>query len=146
MNGNNMTPTEYATHLISKGYTMEEVVQIMRKDGFLFPNVSAVLNEMLGKKEMSVEVLAGLAGMNPTTVYRILNRKRNPSRNGLIRLAMAMGLSLNETQILIKSGNCAPLSGTKIRDLIIMDGIMNHKDYDTVNESLREKGFNCLDS
>ena len=132
----NLSSTELATRLISKGYSLEEVELIMRREGITFPTIASVLNEMLGKRNMSVEVLAGFAGMDPATIYRIINRTRNPSRNGLIRMALAMGLSLDETQVLIKSGNCAALSGTRKRDLIILDGIINNKNFEKAKEIL----------
>lgn len=146
MNNENLTPTEWASKLISDGYSPEEVERIMRREGITFPSVAGVLNEMLGKRNMSVEVLAGFSGMDPSTIHRILSHTRNPSRNGLIKLALAMNLSLDEAQVLIKSGNCSALSGSRKRDLIIMDGIINKRNYVDVSKALEDKGFYNLDS
>ena len=146
MNNDNMTPTQWAAKLISDGYSPEKVEQILRREGIAFPTIAGVLNEMLGKKNMSVEMLAGFSGMDPSTIHRILNRTRNPSRNGLIKLALALSLTLEETQVLIKSGNCSALSGTRLRDLVIMDGIINKSNYFDVNKALTEKGLDSLDS
>ena len=146
MDNENLTSTQLAARLISEGYSPEQVEQIMRREGVTFPTIAGVLNEMLGKKNMSVDVLAGFAGVDPSTIHRFLERTRNPSRNMLIKLALAMELSLEEAQVLIKSGNCSALSGTRPRDLSIMDGIINKRNYVEVNRSLEEKGFPNLDS
>ena len=79
--------------------------------------------------------------MNPSTIYKYLNREENPSRNTLIRLALAMKITLEETQVLLKSGNRAALSGSRVRDVYIMDGIITKKDYDQVNAVLSKNGL-----
>ena len=74
-----------------------------------------------------------------------MSKKRNPSRNALLRIAMGMELSLEETQVLLKSGNCAALSASRERDLEIMNGIINKKYYDEVNAALIKKNLPDLD-
>ena len=74
-----------------------------------------------------------------------MSKKRNPSRNALLRIAMGMELSLEETQVLLKSGNCAALSASRERDLEIMNGIIKKKYYDEVNDALIEKNLPDLD-
>ena len=53
----------------------------------------------------------------------------------------ALALSFEETQVLLKSGNCSLLSAARERDLVIMSGIANELDYETVNKELTEKGM-----
>ena len=48
--------------------------------------------------------------------------------------------------VLLKSGNCAALSASRPRDLIIMDGIINKKYFDDINNVLIEKGLTDLNS
>lgn len=135
------TPTTYAAKLISQGHTADEVRQIMQREKITFPSISEALNDFLGKKNLSVNTVASLSDMDPATIYRIMNRERNPSRNVIIRIAMALALNLEETQLLLKSGNCASLSASRARDLLIMDGIIHEKYYEEVNETLVNKGM-----
>jgi len=139
------SPTVYAANLITKGYTPDEVREIMKHEKIVFPTISSVLNEMIGAKGLTVEIVAGRADIDPATIYRFMSKKRNPSRNALLRIAMGMELSLEETQVLLKSGNCAALSASRERDLEIMNGIIKKKYYDEVNDSLIKKGFPDLD-
>ncbi len=141
-----VSPTEHAAYLISKGYTPDEVIAIMKREGIMYPTIAGVINEFLGQKNMTVDTLAGRSGIDPSTIFRIMSKQRNPSRNVLIRMALALGLTLEETQVLLKSGNCAALSAGSPRDLILMDGIINKKYYTDLNEILVQKGFVDLDS
>lgn len=139
------SPTVYAANLIAKGYSPDEVRDIMKQEKILFPTISSVLNEMIGAKNLTVEIVAGRADIDPATIYRFMSKKRNPSRNALLRIAMGMELSLDETQVLLKSGNCAALSASRERDLEIMNGIIKKKYYDEVNAALIEKNLPDLD-
>lgn len=144
-NTSSSSPTTYAAGLIARGYTPDEVAEIMKREKIIFPTISSVLNEMMGAKGLNMEDVAGRADIDPATIYRFMSKKRNPSRNALIRIAMGMELSLEETQILLKSGNCAALSASRERDLEIMNGIIKKKYYIDVNEALKKKNLPDLD-
>lgn len=131
-----MTPTGMAAYYFEKGYTPEQVKEVMQKRKILFPTISDVLNEFMGRENMSVERLSDLSDIKPATIYRILKKERNPGRNVILRMAIAMALSFDETQLLLKSGNCALLSASRDRDLIIMHGIKHGLDYEAINEEL----------
>ena len=136
-----MTPTRMAAYYFEKGYTPEQVKEVMQKRKILFPTISDVLNEFMGRENMSVERLSDLSDVTSAMIYRILKRERNPGRNIILRMAMALALSFDETQVLLKSGNCAPLSASRDRDLIIMNGITNGLDYEAVNKKLTENNM-----
>ena len=132
----NMTPTMLAAYCFKKGYTPEEVKEIMQRRRILFPTISNVLNEFLERENMSVETLSDLSDIKKSTIYRIMNKQRNPGRNVILRIAVALALSFEETQVLLKSGNCSLLSASRDRDLVIMEGIAQEKDYESINEEL----------
>ena len=138
------TPTEMAAYCFEKGYTPDEVKEVMNRRKIIFPTISEVMNEFMGKKNMSVENIADLSDINPSTIYRIMKKLRNPSRNAIIRIAAALSLSIQETQVLLKSGNCSLLSASRDRDLIIMEGLAQYRDYETINEALKEKSMSDL--
>ena len=105
------------------------------------PSLSSCLNTMMGRRGLSVEVTAGMADINRSTLHKIMTYKVNPSRNVLLRLALALEMNFDETQILLKSGSCAALSGSRERDLFIIEGITNKRTYDEVNDNLNRYGF-----
>lgn len=125
--------------LIKQGYSIEELAKKAQ-----LPSLADCLNEMMGKRDLSVQVTAGIADLNPATLHKIIAKKMAPSRNVLLRIAFALEMSFEETQILLKSGNCAALSGSRTRDLYIIDGIENGKTYDEVNNALQAHGLGDL--
>ena len=133
------TPTEIAAYYFEKGHSVEELNEVMKKRKIAYPTISQVMNELMGKKNLSVETVSDMADVNPATIYRIMSGDRNPKRNLIIRIAMAMALTIHETQALLKSANCSLLSAARERDLIIMHGISQEEDYETVNEAIRER-------
>lgn len=140
------TPTLRAAEYFQMGYSPQEVMEIMDQEKVVFPSFSGVLMEFLGKRNMSVDTLAGLSGINAASIYRFMNKERNPTRNALLRMAFAMQLSIQDTQVLLKSGNCASLSASRPRDLIIMDGLINMKYIDDVNQALIKRNMMDLSS
>ena len=139
-------PTQFAADLMRQGYSVDEVQKIMKEKHLVSRTFSSVLNELMGRRNLTVDILAGQAEIDPATIYRFMNQQRNPSRNTLLRICLAMGASLDETQQLLKSGNCAALSSARSRDLLIMDGIINGKYFDDVNQAMRQMNFSDLNS
>ena len=102
-------------------------------------SLSGYLNHLMGRQEITGDALAELSAMNPSSLYRILNGStKAPRRNLLLRLAMTLQLSFQETQTLLKLGCRAGLSSSRGRDIIISDGIIFHKSIDEVNTRLLE--------
>ena len=131
-----MTPTEFAAYYFEKGYTPEQVRELMSKKKLLFPTISEVLNEFMGREDVSVDKLSILSDIKKSTIYRIMRRERNPTRNTILRMAIALALNFEETQVLLKSGNCSLLSASRDRDLVIMNGISQSMDCEAINNEL----------
>lgn len=140
------TPTQYAADLIEKGYSPDEVREILRNQHLSSPGIKRVLSDLIDNRNLTADLLADFAGIDPATIFRILKGTRNPSRNILIRISLTLKLSIEETQSLLKSGNCAALSGSRERDLIIMQGIIHCHQIDEVNDALTAKGMLTLNS
>lgn len=133
------TPTEIAAYYFEKGHSIEELNELLKQRKVAYPTISQVMNEFMGKKNLSVKTIADMADVNPASIHRIMNGDRNPKRNLILRISMAMALTIQEAQVLLKSANCALLSAARERDLIIMEGLAQEKDYETVNETIRAK-------
>lgn len=125
----------------------------MIKDGTLDPNavspiplpsLSACLNELMGPSGLSATALAELASLHRSSVFRILSGETTPSRNVLLSLAIVLGLEYEEVQTLLKCGECAPLSGSRPRDVIILNGLVNKKSLGDIDDQLREAGHKGL--
>lgn len=103
------------------------------------------LNHLMGRRNISADVLAGLADLNRASLYKILNGStKNPSRNVLLRLGLAMQLGFQDTQLLLKLGGRATLSGERKRDILISDGIIHKRSIDEINARLQRHSFPSL--
>ena len=139
-----LQPTLYAAELLEKGYTPEQIGKIIKQEHIPISTFVGTFTELMAIHNLSVDMVAGAAEIDPATIYRFMKQERNPSRNALLRICLAMELSLDETQRLLKSGNCSTLSITRSRDLVIMDGVIHKKDFVQVNEELTGQGFGDL--
>lgn len=122
--------------LIRNGQSIEDLVSQAK-----LPSLASCLNEMIGRKGYSTAITADMADINPASLHKIMTKKMAPSRNVLLRIAFALEMDFEETQVLLKSGNCATLSANRKRDLYIIQGIENKTPYDEVNEILRKNDF-----
>ena len=122
--------------MIGRGYSIDELSKRAK-----LPSLASFLNEMMGRRHYSVEMTAGFAGLNPATIHKIMAQKISPSRNALLRLALALTLSFDETQTLLKSGSCAALSGSRHRDLYIIKGLEERMSFVEVNDLLTSNSF-----
>ena len=103
------------------------------------------LLQLMGKRAISTDALAQLAALNRSSLYKILNgTTKHPQRNILIRLALVLSLSFDETQELLRRGGRATLSGNRARDTVISHGIIKHRSIEDVNEHLRAHYFDSL--
>lgn len=134
-----ITPTEMAINLLKEGKSVDLIVKEAR-----LPSLGAYLFTFICRKDISIQAAAELAGLNRVTLHRILNGEMNPRRNVLLRLSRVLELDLDETQKLLKCGNCASLSGSKPRDVYIMDGILHGRGIADIDEELTENGLSGL--
>ena len=123
--------TQYAHRLMLNGYALDEIKKLLAEEGIGFPIISEVLDgfitEYKQKTGISISEIARKADIDQANLHKILDRKRNPERNTIIRIAMALELSFNDTQILLKSGNCSLLSPSRESDLTIMQTIIKNE-------------------
>lgn len=119
--------------LIRNGENIEDLISQAK-----LPSLASCLDEMMARKGCSTAVTAGMADINTASLHKIMSKKMAPSRNVLLRIAFSLEMDFEETQVLLKSGNCAALSANRERDLYIIQGIANKLPYDEVNEILRK--------
>ena len=128
-------PTEIAVSRLKGGASVTQLLH-EANGPYLF--------QFLCKTPRSVETIAGLAGLNKSSLYRILNAEVSPQRNVLLRLSRVLGMNLSETQKLLKIGDLASLSGSSPRDIVIIDGILRELDIIDINNRLEKNGFSDL--
>ena len=68
------------------------------------PSVSIYLNDLLAEHRMETKDAIRRLGLERTYGYQLFNGTRKPTRTLLIRLAILLGLGLEETNRLLKIG------------------------------------------
>ena len=133
----NYSPTELVLEDIRNGASPEQI----RVDD---SSLSNYLNHLIGRRDIPLSILAELSGINRTTLYKILSGTINPGRNVVIRLALELGAAYDETQTLLKLANCAALSGTRRRDVFIINAIVHHQSVGILEDRLLENGLESI--
>ena len=64
-----------------------------------------------------------------------------PQRNTLLRLALTLEMDFEQCQQLLKAGSAAQLTSSRLRDRIIMVGLLNREPLDEISRTLDEQGF-----
>ena len=99
-------------------------------------NVTERLAALFGRHPMPKSALARKAGMSEVYLHQVLSGRRNPSRDRLLCLCLALGAALEETQSLLQCAGYARLYPKIRRDAIISHGIIHRTDLDEVNDKL----------
>lgn len=86
------------------------------------PNLSTpdYLAQLLEEHHLTKQQVIEQADLERSSGYQIFNGQRNPKRNALLRLALTMGLSINETQHLLKIAQRGELYLKNRRDAAII--------------------------
>lgn len=83
-------------------------------------NLSESLQQLLDEKGLARADVVRKAGLNETFGYQIFMGQRGASRNKVLQLAFAMGLTLRETNRLLQAAGANGLYCKNRRDAIII--------------------------
>ncbi len=95
------------------------------------------INGIIQQKQLSIASIARKSG-HGDYVYKVINGERTPSRDVLISIAIGMGLSFEETQLLLRIAKAATLDPRDRRDSVIIYGIQKQFNIDKLNDLLYE--------
>ena len=104
--------------------------KILDENGDVFEelSVSEYLRRLCEEQGIVPEQVIKKSQIDRTYGHQIFNGTRIPSRDKLIQLAFGFGLSLDETQKLLKSAGKSVLYPKFKRDAAIIFGISHHMD------------------
>ncbi len=113
------------------------------EDKFITQTHHTYLNELATLKNLKISTIARNSGSGEYT-YKIFNGERKPSRDILISIALGMGLSLEETQLLLRISKFAILDSRDKRDSIIIYGLTHNLSVHQTDEILYDKKITTL--
>lgn len=114
------------------------------ENNFRQEDIPAYLQALLKEKHLKKSQVIREAMINEVYGYQIFSGAKTPRRDKLLCLALAMKLTLEETQKLLRDCGFSPLYVRHRRDCIILHGILEQKSVIEVNSILDEMGFSLF--
>jgi hypothetical protein len=107
-------------------------------------SLSAMLEKLLLEKDLKKSQVIKEAELSEVYAYQIFSGLRVPERKKLLCLAVAMKLSLDEVQTLLKCAGYSPLYVKLPFDSIVLFGICKNMSVVKINELLFDYGLETL--
>lgn len=133
--------TEQVEQLVKSASSFSEVLEKM--DGKLIKgDIEQYFDSFLQSRGMQKKYLFEVAGINPNIGYQLLRGlRRSKNRDVYLRIAIVMGLGIEETQRMLKLLNVGAIYPVVERDYAIYYGISRGYGLERMQEWLCEHGF-----
>lgn len=109
-------------------------------DSFVNYNIKEFWAQAIQKSNMSKSNIINKSDFSYCYFYDVINGRKHPKRDKVIRLIMVMGLDLDDCQQALKMHELPPLYPRVIRDSIIIYAINNKLGLYRLDEMLNKKG------
>lgn len=136
-------PTEELMKNLLKANNIEEYVK-ENEEYFVDLSISQFLSDYITAKNLKKSAVIKDAEISEIFGFQVLSGTRNPSRNTLLSLCIAMKMNVDEVQASLKIGEFAPLYPKTKRDSIIILGINNNKSVCEINNDLYDNNEETL--
>lgn len=115
------------------------------RDNLIDKSLSEYLCELISERNLSKAEVIRESELNENYAYQLFSGlKKSPQRDKLICLSVGMGLSVEETNSLLKLAGLLPLYPRAKRDSIIIMNMNAHKSVIEINEALFEENEETL--
>lgn len=140
--------TEELLQIISKQKNLDEILAASEKDReFLNTSLSEQLSILLEQKNLTKPQVILKGNLNRDYAYQIFSgKKKSPSRDKLLAIAIGMSLTPNETQTLLKIAGLPVLYPRRRRDMILLYAMENGYSLMEINECLEDLGEDIIES
>ena len=108
------------------------------------PDFYTLLKQACEKRDMLPAQVIERSQIERTYGHQLFNGTRRPSRDKVLQLALGLGLSVDETQRLLRAAGKSQLYPRLKRDAVILYGIQKKLPILAVQESLTKYGLTLL--
>ncbi len=131
--------------LLSELIDKEDLKAFLEEHQEDFINITPAeyLNTLADKYSISMAEIARTANLGDY-IYKIFRGERNPSRDVLICICLAMNVSLDELQLLLRLAQFYTLDVKNERDAVILHGLKKNKSLLEINAMLYELKLELL--
>ena len=135
--------TQELFDLMKKTQAFDTYMEITKEER-VETTVSAALEKLLEEKNINKSKCLEASGLDRTYAYQIFSGIKTPSRDKLLALCLGMGLTLEETQTLLKQTGYPPLYPRTERDCAIIHALYQNLTIVNLNELLYEMGLEII--
>lgn len=115
------------------------------EEAFVPGDLATELEALLAEKNLRKKDVIASSNLSEIYAYQIFGgQRKNPGREKVLCLAVAMGLNLEEVQKLLKVSGYAPLYAKNDFDCIVLYGICRGLSVLEINEMLYDNGKDTL--
>lgn len=136
-------PTDEMMDKLLKSNNISEYIK-ENGEAFVDLTISQFLSEYIKAHKLVKAAVIKDAEISEIFGFQVFSGTRNPSRNTLLSLCIAMKMNLDEVQSSLKIAKYAPLYPKYKRDSIIILGIHNGKGVCHINNELYDNGEETL--
>lgn len=136
-------PTDEMMDKLLKSNNIEEYIK-ENKEYFVDLKICDFLSEYIKAKSLKKSTVIKNAEISEIFGFQVLSGTRNPSRNTLLSLCIAMDMTVEEVQSSLKIAEFAPLYPKNKRDSIIILGVANGKSVCEINNELYDNNEETL--
>lgn len=143
MSGQDKTYKKETSEVALTSELLNEIVQTSSLDNFFATNhvhkysLCDYLAILIEEKNLKQPAVIKAAGLNPTYGYEIFTgRKKSPSRDIILKLALTIKCNLDDTNRLLKISNNTTLYSKCKRDVILIYAIVHGMSILETNEEL----------
>lgn len=130
--------TEQLEHELKESESVEEFWERNREELRPF-TLAEYLEHLLAEKGLSKAEVVRKSELDTVYGYHIFGgRKKNPAREKVLALALAMGLTVPETQRLLHYARVGSLYAREPWDNVILFALEHHKSVDETNRLLED--------
>ena len=129
--------TDELLESLRRAKTIEEFTK-QHKKYYIIVNLNEYLDSLLEAKNLTKADVIKASQLSRVYAYQIFSGVKNPSRDKLLALAVAMGLSFEECQRMLQIAAVNELYVKNKRDSIIIFGLMKRLDISELNDLLYE--------
>ncbi len=108
------------------------------------PDLGAMLNQLAKERNMEPREAVRRALIDRVYGYQLFSGRRQPSRDKAIMLAIALGLSMDETQRLLRAAGRSELYARVKRDAAILFALNKHLNMEKTQALLEELSLPLL--
>lgn len=135
------TTAEFENELksIRTSEELEKWIDINKNEKARFCDVFVAMCEQKGMKPGN---LVGKIALSKTYIYAMANGEKVPSKDAVIKVALGLGSTVEETNVLLKLSGNKELYPKIDEDAVIEFGIQNQWDVFEIEELLKKRGLN----